>query len=665
MLAGLIGVTVWLELNKSIREQSDELVVDITKQTYEVLESHMATLQIHLDTMQMDLERTAMDLCQNSEMAANIESGQDVAIFSLIESYGKSKYLDYAMVYNFDGFLSAAYPAGDNVDIKWFEDYFKNDSLISATRKKIDQEDAYIENRFAAHNFEFLESMSLKENDVAGKGAIAIESAGIIIDDFGEPIGICIAGRFIDQNIKPLKLLYESTHTASFIYLDTIAISQAGFSTNDDINLQISHEARDMFYEAFDSINTSLDIAGAKYFITGIPIKDYSGISVGIVLAGIEESTVKYLQNKMIFRGEKTRRQVQLRLYSAAAASMILVVFIALYLANSIVRPIRNVVEMVKDISEGEGDLTVRLDETRKDETGELARWFNKFVGALKEQVEGMTKGADIIAASTSQISTTAAELAASATQTLTSVNQISTTTEQVKQTVQLSTEKADTMADAATEVDRIAEQGMKATEDAVSGMNRVKEDMEYIAESIIKLSEQTQNISEVVNVVNDLANESNLLAVNAEIEAAKAGEFGKGFSVVAQEVKSLSDQSRQATAKIQATLNEIQNATGQAVTATERGDKTVDDGVGLANISGQTIKALTDSVSQSSSSATQIAASSRQQLTGIDQLSQAMHSIKDAAGQNVEGARRLEDATKELKDAASHLKRLSNKFKL
>src|SRR6185437_10071117 len=121
--------------------------------------------------------------------------------------------------------------------------------------------------------------------------------------------------------------------------------------------------------------------------------------------------------------------------------------------------------------------------------------------------------------------------------------------------------------------------EGRRAVEDSIDGMAQIRLQMELIAESIVRLSEQSQAIGEIIATVNDLAEQSNLLAVNASIEAAKAGEHGKGFAVVAQEVKSLAVQSRQATAQVRSLLNDIQKATGSAVSAAEQGSRVVEAG--------------------------------------------------------------------------------------
>ncbi|MDP1647816.1 MAG: methyl-accepting chemotaxis protein, partial [Rubrivivax sp.] len=144
-------------------------------------------------------------------------------------------------------------------------------------------------------------------------------------------------------------------------------------------------------------------------------------------------------------------------------------------------------------------------------------------------------------------------------------------------------------------------------------------------------------------------AEQSNVLAVNAAIEASRAGEQGKGFGVVAQEVKSLAEQSKQATAQVRAILGDIQKATSAAVLATEQGHKAVEAGVKQSAGASDAIRQLTESVNEAAQAATQIAASSQQQMVGMDQVALAMDNIKQASTQNVAGTRQAEVAARSL----------------
>jgi len=188
---------------------------------------------------------------------------------------------------------------------------------------------------------------------------------------------------------------------------------------------------------------------------------------------------------------------------------------------------------------------------------------------------------------------------------------------------------------------------------------------MESIAESIVRLSEQSQAIGEIMLTVNDLAEQSNLLAVNASIEAAKAGEQGKGFAVVAQEVRNLADQSKQATTQVRSILSEIQKATNAAVMVTEQGSKAVETGVRLSGQAGESVQKLTEGIAEAAQAATQIAASSQQQMAGMDQVALAIESIKTASTQNVASTKQTETAAKNIEELGRRLKGLVSLYKV
>ena len=345
---------------------------------------------------------------------------------------------------------------------------------------------------------------------------------------------------------------------------------------------------------------------------------------------------------------------------------LIIIGVAGILLVNAVViSPLNTVSLGLKDVAQGEGDLTRRLNVASQDEVGELASWFNKFMDKQQTMMREILESAHSLASLTVQISTTASQFASSATEMGSSVSEISTTGEQVKETMRVSSEKAEGVAQSAEDTEKVSQGGLSATAYNLEGMGRIKDEMQYIAESIVKLSEQTQNIAEIIDAVNELANQSNLLSVNASIEASKAGEFGKGFAVVAQEVKSLADQSKQATEQVRNILQEIQNATSAAVMATERGSKAVDEGSQLSAEAEEAIRRLSFSTSESAKASRQIAASSQQQLAGMEQLAQALGSIKFASEQNVDSARQLEESTESLKNLGEALKAMAIRFKV
>ncbi len=280
----------------------------------------------------------------------------------------------------------------------------------------------------------------------------------------------------------------------------------------------------------------------------------------------------------------------------------------------------------------------------------------------LNQQIQ---EAANVLATSVTEILTLTTQLAAVSTETAASVSETTSTVDEVKQTAQLSSEKSRVVSESAQNAALVAQQGSAAVSRSLEGINHIRELMESVAGSIVRLSEQTQAIGEIIAAVNDLAQQSNLLSVNAAIEAAKAGEHGKGFSVVAQEIRSLAEQSKQSTAQIRAILSDIQKATSASVLAAEQVSKAVEAGVKQSAESGESIRKLAESIAESAQVATQIAASSQQQFAGMDQISLAMENIKNASQQNVEGTRKAEMAAHNLNDLGQRLKEMVAKFRV
>ena len=307
------------------------------------------------------------------------------------------------------------------------------------------------------------------------------------------------------------------------------------------------------------------------------------------------------------------------------------------------------------------GDLRVSVQPQSADD--QLGTAFARMLDSLRLQNNSLRESASVLGSAATEIVASTSQLAAGASQSAAAVAETTATVEEVRQTAQMASEKAKLVSDSAQRAVQYADEGRKATSDMVTGMTRIRQQMEAIGESMMRLSEQGQSIAQIIATVEDLAAQSNLLAVNAAIEAAKAGEYGKGFSVVAQEVKSLSEQSRQATDRVRTILGDIQKATTAAVLSTEQGSKAVEAGDRQSESAGESIESLASTVTEAAQTATQIAASSQQQLVGMDQVAVAMENIKQASTQNVASARQLEVSARSLNDMGQRLKQLAEQY--
>ncbi|MBN2414461.1 methyl-accepting chemotaxis protein [bacterium] len=350
--------------------------------------------------------------------------------------------------------------------------------------------------------------------------------------------------------------------------------------------------------------------------------------------------------------------------------SVIIAVFLvgysafSLFLLNNLRNPLKLMVTAAEKVSAG--DMTVTVPEYPvKDEIGTLMEQFGKMVQVLQNLTAEIKKSANGIAVAAGQISASVSQISTAATETASAASETSTTVEEVRMTALDSNRKAKNVSASAQQSVEISLAGEKTVQDTITGMHKIEEQMESIADSIMKLSEHGQAIGDIIAVVEDVAEQSRLLAVNASIEAVKAGEQGKGFSVVAAEVQSLAEQSKAATEHVRSILADIQKATSEAVMKTEQGTRAVESGVTLSGRSGDAIKKLAESVDDASQATTQISVSSQEQLVGMDQVVQAMESIKTASAQNVMATKQVESAAQDLYKLGQRLSEFMEQYKL
>lgn len=309
------------------------------------------------------------------------------------------------------------------------------------------------------------------------------------------------------------------------------------------------------------------------------------------------------------------------------------------------------------------GDLTVDiLPASPKDQLGNS---FCTMAKNLREMNQEIREVVSVLASSAGEIMTTVSELASSSAETASSISETHATVQEVRQTTDLASQKSRQVYESSHKSVQVAKSGKVSVDNAIGGMRGIDERMGFIAERIVNLSEQSQAIAEIIATVNDLAEQSNLLAVNAAIEAAKAGEHGKGFAVVAQEVKNLATQSKQATSQVRSILGLIQKATTAAVLATEQGSKAVEAGVRQSGEAGDAISLLAATIEDSSNATLQIVTSTQEQAIGMDQIAIAIQSINQASSQNVEGSRQIEAAARNLYDLNQKLQQMVSRYQV
>jgi methyl-accepting chemotaxis protein len=262
-----------------------------------------------------------------------------------------------------------------------------------------------------------------------------------------------------------------------------------------------------------------------------------------------------------------------------------------------------------------------------------------------------------------SQLTTTSSELlagtteqAAGAQQQATAVTQTVSTVDEVTQTAAHSARGAQALGEKIQRSLEIGQSGRRAVDGSVAATEALRRQIESTAESILTLSGQAQSIGDIIASVNDIAEQTNILALNASIEASRAGEHGRGFAVVAAEVRALAEMSKKSTAQVRRMLSDVQRSTNAAVVSIEDVTKGVANTGRVAAESGETIQALGAALAEASQVGAQIVASAGQQATGMAQIHQAMRSLDQVAKQNMAATRQAEQAARNLSELGSRL---------
>ena len=321
---------------------------------------------------------------------------------------------------------------------------------------------------------------------------------------------------------------------------------------------------------------------------------------------------------------------------------------------------LRAMAEVAEQIAAGNLKVNVKP-QSEKDLLGNS---FVRVIENLRRSVSGISEAVNLLSSSASEILAATTQVASGTAENASAISETTTTVEEVRQAAELSSQKAKNVSDSAQRVAQVSQSGRKAVEDTAAGMLHIREQMESIAQTIVRLSEQGQSIGGIIASVTDIADQSNLLAVNAAIEATRAGEQGKAFAVVAQEIKSLAEQSKQATTQVRTILNEVQKATSAAVMATEQGSKAVEAGVKQSAQAGEAIRVLAESSNEAVQTATQIVASSQQQVVGMNQIGTAMENVNQAGAETAASMKQAETAARNLHELGQKLKGMVEQFK-
>jgi methyl-accepting chemotaxis protein len=377
-----------------------------------------------------------------------------------------------------------------------------------------------------------------------------------------------------------------------------------------------------------------------------------SPAQVGTVQVGLELEVLDQTVSRMALRG-----------LGVGLVVLVGCLLVVATLARVLIVPLERLARAAAGIAAG--DLRQQIDISGTDEVGELARSFATMAEVLATLLKDLRGAASDMEREATNVLATSSQQSAMANEQASAIHETGATVAEIAQTSKQATSFADTVISGTSRSDALSAEGQKVVSESVAAMEKLSEQVKAIALAITDLNEQTLQIGDIITTVKDVAEQSNLLALNASIEAAKAGDQGRGFAVVAMEMRTLAEQSKMAANQVRALLGEVQKGTRAAVTATEEGSRRALAAMELAQSAGAAIVGLSDLIRESSLAARQIAGNTRQQTIGVEQIAAAMNELTIAMQDNVEGTKRIEQVAGNLSTLSKRFSDLVGKYQL
>ena len=330
-----------------------------------------------------------------------------------------------------------------------------------------------------------------------------------------------------------------------------------------------------------------------------------------------------------------------------------------------VTNPVNRVVSLVQDIAQGEGDLTKRLEVTTTDEMGELSIWVNVLMENLQGIITQVVNSTQQIATASREIATTSEQMARGSESQKNQITEVVTAMEEMASTIIEVAKNASNTSDTAYQAMESAKKGGEVVNQTIEGIEKVANAVEDSTSRISGLGNRAEEIGEIIEVVDDIADQTNLLALNAAIEAARAGEQGRGFAVVADEVRKLAERTTSATKEVSSTIKTIQEETNSAVSSMKVGTDNVHRGVSLVNQSGDALNEIIEESKRITELVVQIANAAGQQSQTAEEISKSFESISAVTHQSAISTQEEARAIHELNKQIEGLESLVMRFKL
>jgi len=344
---------------------------------------------------------------------------------------------------------------------------------------------------------------------------------------------------------------------------------------------------------------------------------------------------------------------------------ILLISALSYVIAKSILVPTRDAAELMKDIAQGEGDLTKQLDTKGNDEVSNLSEYFNQFISKMRDSLGDVLQNSSRVMDQANALSDTSQTNSELIQLQRDNTTQVATAMEQMTSNIREVSENAEAARQAAQDAKVNATGGKQVINSTIDQIGSLSNNIDDVSEVITKLANESDSIGAVLDVIRGIAEQTNLLALNAAIEAARAGEQGRGFAVVADEVRTLASRTGQSTEEIQQMIQRLQSGAQEAVTAVKTSkdaSQTTVEQVGKADASLNEIERLIEVISDMTD---HIAQATEQQTQAADEINLRLNELSTMTEEAVSHTDQLASASIELQSNSSDMSEIVSRFKL
>jgi methyl-accepting chemotaxis protein len=330
---------------------------------------------------------------------------------------------------------------------------------------------------------------------------------------------------------------------------------------------------------------------------------------------------------------------------------------------NAAIKPVQDGSAVLREMAKG--DMTARMDGEYRGDHQIIKNSINQVAESLEKALQNVSEAVSATASASSQISSSTEEMAAGAQEQTSQAGEVASAVEEMAKTILENSRNAGTAAETAKQARQSAEQGGKVVGETVEGMKRIADVVNKSAVTVKELGKSSDQIGEIISVIDDIADQTNLLALNAAIEAARAGEQGRGFAVVADEVRKLAERTTKATKEIAGMIKKIQTDTSGAVESMQQGTKEVQVGIELADKAGRSLQEIVQISQKLTDMVTQIAAASEQQSSASEQISKNVEGISKVTSETAQGTQQIARAAEDLNRLTENLQQQVGAFRI